>query len=88
MMENILWMGGRWILIGNVSHLFINAQECDLVVVWPWTSHLGDWPRPSCEPEEQGQEERVRYADAQGHWQPLHPAYGAPVCNSESADTD
>lgn len=41
-MENILWMGGRWILIGNVSHLFINAQECDLAVMWPWISHLGD----------------------------------------------
>ena len=44
MMVNILWnfcvWGGECILIGNVSHLFITVQECDLGVAWPWTLAL------------------------------------------------
>lgn len=48
MMGNILWIlfSGGGILIGSVPLLFINVQECDLLVARPWTAHLGTctWP--------------------------------------------
>lgn len=90
-MGNILWIffGGGvvcCILIGNVSHLFINVREWDPVVPGRGRLTRGTWgPGPAVNPG-RGQEERVTCADTQGRWpRPTLPP-GAPV--GEAADVD
>lgn len=58
MMGHILSIFGGSVLIGNVSHLFINVQEGDRVLAQPWTSHLVAWgPGPAVNRRSRGRRE-------------------------------